>query len=184
MRQCRPRLEPSSRPRRSAKAHRRIGESRGRFLPACIMERGETRPARLPLKLMQISGPPPPGISAFDPTQAATPAIGALHRVPDPIVSEGQAVFWRYSSQIFSALLHYSLAGGFSASRVVGVLRETSYLTGDAKDKTYKRLLETTQAIIDYMVRLFVDPLTTRRPANSRTISHRSRVVDGSRRCE
>jgi hypothetical protein len=61
-------------------------------------------------------------------------------------------VFWRYSSQIFSALLHYSLAGGFSANRVVGVLRETSYLTGDARDKTYKRLLETTQAIIDYMV--------------------------------
>ena len=67
-------------------------------------------------------------------------------------MSEGQAVFWRYSSQIFSALLHYSLAGGFSANRLVGVLRETSYLTGDARDKTYKRLLETTQAIIDYMV--------------------------------
>jgi hypothetical protein len=48
--------------------------------------------------------------------------------------------------------MHFSLAGGFSANRVMNVLRETSYLTGDARDKTYKRLLETTQAIMDYMV--------------------------------
>jgi hypothetical protein len=33
------------------------------------------------------------------------------------------------------------------------VLRETSYLTGEARDQTYRRLLETTQAIMDYMVR-------------------------------
>lgn len=55
---------------------------------------------------------------------------------------------------MFSALLHFSLAGGFSANRVVGVLRETSYLTGEGRDQTYRRLLETTQAIMDYMVRL------------------------------
>lgn len=30
-------------------------------------------------------------------------------------------------------------------------MRETNYLTGEGKDRTYKRLLETTQAIIDYM---------------------------------
>jgi hypothetical protein len=35
---------------------------------------------------------------------------------------------------------------------VVNVLRETNYLTGEVKDNTYKRLLETTQAIMDYMV--------------------------------
>lgn len=71
---------------------------------------------------------------------------------PPPILSEGQAVFWRYSAQIFSALLHFSLAGGFSATRIINVLQETNYLTGKARDHTYRRLLETTQAIIDYMV--------------------------------
>lgn len=50
------------------------------------------------------------------------------------------------------SLLHFSLAGGFSANRVVNVLRETNYLTGKERDSTYKRLLETTQAIMDYMV--------------------------------
>jgi hypothetical protein len=53
-----------------------------------------------------------------------------------------------------SATLHFSLAGGFSAQRLVGVLKETSYLTGEQKDKTYRRLLETGQAMFDYMVSL------------------------------
>lgn len=110
---------------------------------------------------LQIAGAPPEGVSAFDNLYAATPAIYTPNRRPAASVSEGQAVFWRYSSQIFSALLHYSLAGGFSANRVVGVLRETSYLTGDVRDKTYKRLLETTQAIIDYMVSDSWDGLTS-----------------------
>jgi hypothetical protein len=79
------------------------------------------------------------------------PSTAASYR-PDPVLAQGQAVFWRYSTQIFGALLHFSLAGGFSATRVVNVLRETNYLTGNARDKTYKRLLETTQAILDYMV--------------------------------
>ena len=99
-------------------------------------------------------------MTAFPTRSAATsltdsetrPAFSLPNYHPEPTVSEGQAVFWRYSSQIFSALLHFSLAGGFSANRVVGVLRETSYLTGEAKDQTYRRLLETTQAIMDYMV--------------------------------
>lgn len=48
--------------------------------------------------------------------------------------------------------MHFSLANGFSAVRVVNVLRETNYLTGEAREATYRRLLETTQAILDYMV--------------------------------
>lgn len=100
----------------------------------------------------QISREPPEGITALDQDKTAIPAIASCNRRPAPTVAEGQAVFWRYSSQIFSALLHFSLAGGFSADKVVGVLRETSYLTGEDRDKTYRRLLETTQAITDYMV--------------------------------
>lgn len=100
----------------------------------------------------QISCEPPEEITALDENKTATPAITSCNRRPAPTVAEGQAVFWRYSSQIFSALLHFSLAGGFSADRVVGVLRETNYLTGEDRDKTYRRLLETTQAITDYMV--------------------------------
>lgn len=61
-------------------------------------------------------------------------------------------MFWRYAAQIFGALLHFSLAGGFSATRVVRVLDETGYLTGHERDRTYRRLLETTQAVMDYMV--------------------------------
>ncbi len=105
----------------------------------------------------QISKPPPPPISAFPPHStrpeaAPQPSLSSPNYHPPPTVSQGQAVFWRYSIQIFSALLHFSLAGGFSAVRVVNVLRETNYLTGTARDATYRRLLETTQAVMDYMV--------------------------------
>ncbi|KAK8858904.1 hypothetical protein IAR55_003135 [Kwoniella newhampshirensis] len=102
----------------------------------------------------QISQPPPASLSAYpDDSNEATPieAIRSCSRRLPPSVAAGQAVFWRYSAQILSALMHFSLAAGFSAERIVGVLRETNYLTGDAKDKTYRRLLETTQAIFDYM---------------------------------
>ncbi|CAD6586807.1 MAG: hypothetical protein TREMPRED_004561 [Tremellales sp. Tagirdzhanova-0007] len=105
----------------------------------------------------EISHSPPEPISAF-PTQStnieeATPRASLQSPTyhPAPTVAQGQAVFWRYSAQIFSALLHFSLAGGFSAVRVVNVMRETNYLTGNAKEATYRRLLETTQAILDYM---------------------------------
>jgi len=114
----------------------------------------------------QISALPPDTISAIPPysfsSKPDSSYIGAqcrpdktllrMNRHPVPTLSEGQAVFWRYSTQIFSALMHFSLASGFSAVRVVNVLRETNYLTGEVKDHSYKRLLETTQAILDYMV--------------------------------
>ncbi|ORY26804.1 hypothetical protein BCR39DRAFT_560389 [Naematelia encephala] len=116
-----------------------------------------------------ISAPPPYPISAFSsalpsPSPSSSPSsssntntftprstISSPNYNPPATISQGQAVFWRYSSQIFSALLHFSLAGGFSAIRVVNVLKETGYLTGKDRDRTYKRLLETTQAILDYM---------------------------------
>lgn len=37
-------------------------------------------------------------------------------RRPAPTLAEGQAVFWRYSGQIFTALLHFSLAGEIDRS--------------------------------------------------------------------
>lgn len=39
-------------------------------------------------------------------------AIKRLNRRPEAILSEGQAVFWRYSSGMLTTLLHFSLAGG------------------------------------------------------------------------
>lgn len=39
-------------------------------------------------------------------------AMRRLDRKPVPILSEGQAVFWRYSSGMLTTLLHFSLAGG------------------------------------------------------------------------
>lgn len=58
-------------------------------------------------------------------------------------------MFWRYSGQIFTALMHFSLAGGFSAPGLAAVMRETNYLTSDAREATYKRLLETTLFVLD-----------------------------------
>ncbi|GAA6034397.1 hypothetical protein JCM8097_002705 [Rhodosporidiobolus ruineniae] len=69
----------------------------------------------------------------------------------EPSLAEGQRVFWRYSGQIFTALMHFSLAGGFSAPRLAATMRETNYLTGDMREATYKRLLETTLFVLDAM---------------------------------
>lgn len=86
-------------------------------------------------------------------------------------------MFWKYSGQIFGALMHFSLAGtsgfcrwrygvatgeddsfllfsilgGFSSPKLASVMHETNYLTSDAKEATYKRLLETTLFVLDAM---------------------------------
>lgn len=66
---------------------------------------------------------PPQEVSAFSTllgedrkergTEECTPgeAMERNERRPAPTLAEGQAVFWRYSSSIFGALLHFSLAG-------------------------------------------------------------------------
>ncbi|GAA6002425.1 uncharacterized protein JCM10292_006651 [Rhodotorula paludigena] len=79
------------------------------------------------------------------PYDAFEPTVGA------PSLAEGQAVFWRYSAQIYSALGHFSLAGGFSAPKLAAVMHETNYLTSNARDATHKRLLETSLFVIDAM---------------------------------
>ncbi|BGO90386.1 hypothetical protein NBRC10512_004833 [Rhodotorula toruloides] len=68
-----------------------------------------------------------------------------------PTLAEGQAVFWKYSAQIYSSLAHFSLAGGFSAPKLASVMRETNYLTSDMRDATHKRLLETSLFVLDAM---------------------------------
>jgi hypothetical protein len=69
-----------------------------------------------------IAREPPEGISAFPPAIAEVKGnakagdiqdvLTSCDRRPKPTVAEGQAVFWRYSAQLFSALFHFSLAGG------------------------------------------------------------------------
>lgn len=39
-------------------------------------------------------------------------AMHRRNRTPGAVLSEGQAVFWRYSSGMLTTLLHFSLAGG------------------------------------------------------------------------
>lgn len=82
-----------------------------------------------------------------------TPAktMQANNRYAAPSLTEGQAVHWRYSTEIVASLLHYSLTAGFSAKRIVNALDETSYLTNPNRDVTYRRLLETAQFIQDCM---------------------------------
>ncbi|GJE96281.1 DUF2236 domain-containing protein [Phanerochaete sordida] len=72
--------------------------------------------------------------------------------------------FLDYSIQIMQALFHYSLAGGFASPRIVKTLRAVSYLmpptrqddgveqeSKAADDRTFARLLETTQFVLDVM---------------------------------
>ncbi|BGP38756.1 hypothetical protein JCM10450v2_002710 [Rhodotorula kratochvilovae] len=81
----------------------------------------------------------------------ATPLAPFTEVQGSPTLAEGQAVFWKYSAQIYSALGHFSLAGGFSAPKLAAVMHETNYLTSDARDATHKRLLETSLFVIDAM---------------------------------
>lgn len=64
---------------------------------------------------------------------------------PAPTLAEGQAVFWRYSVEITSALMHFSLAAGFTSPRLVKTLKQTGYLTSKQREVTWRRLLETLQ---------------------------------------
>jgi len=81
-------------------------------------------------------------------------------------IARGQAVFYRYAPQILASLLHYSLASGFSSPRISKILNLASYLVppmnstpeGDApriskesNDRTFQRLMETTQWLVDCM---------------------------------
>lgn len=86
-----------------------------------------------------------------DPEYTPERAIQEQNRACLPVLSEGQAVFWRYSGDMFTTLLHFSLAGGFASARIMSVLYETGYLTSKSRDATYRRLMETTQALVDFM---------------------------------
>lgn len=83
-------------------------------------------------------------------TDFVPPLTGGNRHAP-PSLSEGQAVFWRYSGPIFGALMHFSLAGGFSAPKLGAAMNETGYLTSEKREATYKRLLETTLMVLDCM---------------------------------
>ncbi|KAK5821064.1 hypothetical protein F5H01DRAFT_412209 [Linnemannia elongata] len=61
-------------------------------------------------------------------------------------VKRGQEVYWRYCLFISHALLHFSLAGGFSVPKITKVLNSTGYLSGK---KTKERVLETSQFVLD-----------------------------------
>ncbi|KAI5360184.1 putative rubber oxygenase Lcp [Septoria linicola] len=81
-------------------------------------------------------------------------------------ILRGQAVFYRYAPQILASLLQFSLAAGFSSPSISRLLNLTSYLvppmsstpdgeapriTKASNDRTYMRLMETTQFVVDCM---------------------------------
>ncbi|GAA5909464.1 uncharacterized protein JCM6883_003953 [Sporobolomyces salmoneus] len=103
---------------------------------------------------------PPPGVCGFESliegekgkSKIRFTPLDAFEELPaEPTLAEGQRVFWKYSGQIFTALMHFSLAGGFSSPKLAAVMHETNYLTSNAKEATYKRLLETTLFVLDAM---------------------------------
>lgn len=83
-------------------------------------------------------------------------------------IERGQAVFWRYAPHLLASLLQFSLSAGFSSPRISRVLNVGSYLvppmsstadgeapriTAVSNDRTYMRLMETTQFVVDCMGR-------------------------------
>ncbi|SCZ93663.1 BZ3500_MvSof-1268-A1-R1_Chr6-3g08804 [Microbotryum saponariae] len=74
-----------------------------------------------------------------------------------PSLAEGQAVFWRYSAPIFVALMHFTLAGGFSAPHLSATMKETNYLTSKSRDASYRRLVETSLMVLDCMSDMTID---------------------------
>lgn len=81
-------------------------------------------------------------------------------------VLRGQAVFYRYAPQILASLLQFSLSSGFSSPRVSRILNIASYLvppmestpegqspriTKESNDRSFQRLMETTQWLVDCM---------------------------------
>ena len=81
-------------------------------------------------------------------------------------IARGQAVFYRYGSQILASLLQFSLSAGFSSPLIARVSNLTSYLvppmsstpegeapriTKSSNDRTFQRLMETTQFVVDCM---------------------------------
>lgn len=65
------------------------------------------------------------------------------------LIQHGQAVFKSASFEILSSLLHYSLTLGFSSSQLTSTLKETNYLTSTKRETAWRRLLETTQFVLD-----------------------------------
>ncbi|CAO1619870.1 unnamed protein product [Sympodiomycopsis kandeliae] len=87
------------------------------------------------------------------------------------IIQTGQDFFYRYSGGILLSLLHFSLAGGFASPRLTGILKKTGYLVPSSDkpvnmdeeklkakekeqgDRTWRRLMETSQWALDIMER-------------------------------
>lgn len=114
----------------------------------------------------------------------------------------GQDVFYKFSGGILLALLHFSLAGGFASPRLTSILKKTAYLvpshqssSSDASqeklkeqqkrdgDKTWRRLIETTQWVLDVMEDSSAlncsaassHPIDSETPASSNTFGGRGR---------
>lgn len=66
------------------------------------------------------------------------------------LIQQGQQLFKRYEVSALLGLLCYSLVGGFTSPRIVGVL----YLSSDlskSRDKVFRRLLETLEMVFSCM---------------------------------
>jgi hypothetical protein len=88
-------------------------------------------------------------------------------------ILRGQAVFYRYAPQMMASLLHWSLSSGFSSPRIARILNIASYLvppmdstpegeapriSKESNDRTFQRLMETTQWCIHCMSPGAMDP--------------------------
>ncbi|KAF8576419.1 hypothetical protein K439DRAFT_1418954 [Ramaria rubella] len=87
-------------------------------------------------------------------------------------IREAHTFFLQHSVAIMQCLMHFSLAGGFASPRITRALQAVSYLvpprknsthmaeiTPELNDRTYSRLLETFQFVLDVMACTNTNPL-------------------------
>jgi len=159
------------------------GSSVGKELLACLEEYAAEHPEDGPVNafLREVSQHPPAGIEV-------TGSEADLAR----------ELFLDNSIEFIQALLHYSLAGGFASPRITRTLQAVSYLvpqsskprqeassnaassaasqriTGASNERTFIRLLETFQMVLDVLDCTAMAPHTSRRNSHSFTDSKES----------
>ena len=110
-------------------------------------------------------------------------------------------MLYRYAPQILASLLHFSLSAGFSSPRISRILNIASYLvppmestpegeapriSKESNDRSFQRLMETTQCVVDCIEPDALRPGGTGWEATVRVrLLHtlmRQRILDNSRK--
>ena len=109
---------------------------RGESVDAFLGRLGEARPPG--------GGDEHPDVQAFLMSVYTVPAY-----VDWAAIHDGQLCFLKHPGPAAFGLLYYSLIGGFSAPKIVKTLDATAYMTTQNYDRTWRRLNETFEMVVD-----------------------------------